>query len=116
MVTIKNEVGLIGTVCLWNFYNDNSAAEIGYELETASKGKGYMNEAVATVIDFAFQSLGLIKVDAYTHKENKSSEKLLLMNRFELNTDKIDAENPDNLIFSLSSDKYFGSGTLQICR
>ncbi len=81
---IRNEKNgpLIGTVCLWNFSEDRSSAELGYEMLPAFQGNGYMNETVREVIEFAFKELHLKKLEAYTHKENAASMRLLVSNNF----------------------------------
>jgi [ribosomal protein S5]-alanine N-acetyltransferase len=68
---------LIGTICLFNFSEDHSKAEIGYELLPDFQGKGLMQEAALKVIHFGFQHLGLNSVEASTHSENQSSTRLL---------------------------------------
>lgn len=73
---INSEV-LIGTICLFNFSNDRSIAEIGFELLPDFHGKGIMKEAASAVINYGFQKIGLNSIEAYTHPENESSQKLL---------------------------------------
>lgn len=68
---------LIGAICLWNFSEEKISAEVGYELLPAFQGRGYMREALARVIDFAFQELALQELTAYVHAENESSIRLL---------------------------------------
>jgi len=76
-ITLKDHDKLAGTICLFNFSNENDQAEIGYELLPAFQGQGIMQEAIAKVIAFAFDVIGLKTIEAYTHLENKSSTKLL---------------------------------------
>lgn len=78
----KSHRQFIGTICLWNFSQENSVADIGYELLPAFQGKGLMNEALKTILNFGFNELQLKRIEAYTHRENKSSTKLLLKNNF----------------------------------
>lgn len=68
---------LIGTICLFDFSDDNMKAEIGYELLPDFQGKGIMQEATSKVIDFGIQHIGLNSIEAYTHFENQSSTRLL---------------------------------------
>lgn len=68
---------LIGTICLFNFSEDHSKAEIGYELLPDFQGKGIMEEAASKVIHFGFQEVGLNSIEACTHSENQSSTRLL---------------------------------------
>ncbi len=76
-ITLNNNDKLIGTICLFNFSDDNLKAEIGYELLPDFQGKGMMQEAIATVINFGMYHIGLQSIEAYTHVENISSTKLL---------------------------------------
>ena len=68
---------LIGTVCLFDFSSDNTKAEMGFELLPACQGKGFMQEAVTAVLDYAFQQIQLHSIEAYTHAENLNSIRLL---------------------------------------
>lgn len=68
---------LIGTICLFDFSEDHSKVEIGYELLPHFQGKGIMQEAISKVIHFGFQDVGLNSIEAYTHSENQSSTRLL---------------------------------------
>ena len=42
------------------------------------------------------------RLEAYTHKDNLSSTKLLLKYNFMMDTNKVDEINPDNNIYFLS--------------
>ncbi len=100
VVTLKNKHILVGTICLWNFSKDKTKAEVGFELKPEHQGKGIMNEALVKVLEFGFESISLASIDAYTHKENFSSIKLLKKNNFEQNTELIDSENSNDIIFT----------------
>ncbi len=76
-ITLKGTDKLIGTICLFDFSNDNLKAEIGYELLPNFQGKGLMQEAAFKVLEFGFQHIGLNSIEAYTHSENQSSTSLL---------------------------------------
>ncbi|MBI1933155.1 MAG: GNAT family N-acetyltransferase [Ignavibacteriales bacterium] len=97
---VENEK-LIGTICLWNFTENNFSAEVGYELLPEYCGKGVMDEALKKVLEFGVTELKLNKIEAYTHKNNQASLKLLIKNNFSLNSDKKDDENSNNVIYSL---------------
>src|SRR5688572_16235970 len=58
-VTQKTSDTLIGTICLWNISLERDMGEIGYELSPRFQGKGMMQEAVAAVIKFGFEQMGL---------------------------------------------------------
>jgi RimJ/RimL family protein N-acetyltransferase len=97
-ITLKENPGLVGTICLWNLSADRKTAELGYELCPSIQGKGIMNEAIGMVIDFAF-SEGFTKLEAFTHRENKASTNLLLKHRFSLDEGRKDENDPDNIIY-----------------
>ena len=100
-ISQNNNPKLIGTICLWNFSNDKSTAEVGYELVPAYQGYGIMTAALESVVDFGFRALKLQTIQAYTHKNNLKSSKLLLKTSFS-NIGQIDPENPHTQIFELS--------------
>lgn len=106
-ITFKNYSRLIGSICLWNLSREENKAEIGYELLPDFQGKGIAHEAVLVVIDYGFNIMSLNKIEAYTHKENLASIKLL--EKFEFVRDlqeesKIDfsIENPNIVVYSLN--------------
>ena len=80
-ITLKENGKMIGTVCLWNLSADRKSAELGYELHPDYQRKGYMDEAIKEVIGFAFRS-GFTSLEAYTHRDNLASTKLLLKHGF----------------------------------
>ena len=98
-ITLNGIDKLIGTICLFDFSNDHSKAEIGYELLPGFQGKGIMREATLKVIDFGIHHMGLTSIEACTHSENESSTSLLEKLDF-----KMHGVVGDNLmIFKLSS-------------
>lgn len=100
-ISLKDHPNLIGTICLWNFSEDRKEAEVGYELLPEYHSKGIMSEALAAVVDFAFQNLHLQEIVAMTHKLNENSKGLLLKHDFVLQEDRKDEDFPENLVFSL---------------
>ena len=47
---------------------------IGYWLDEAQWGKGYMSEAVCAVLDYGFNKLGLTLISANCYPQNKRSQ------------------------------------------
>jgi [ribosomal protein S5]-alanine N-acetyltransferase len=41
-ITLKDSNELIGTICIWNFSEELSKGEVGYELSPAYQGRGIM--------------------------------------------------------------------------
>jgi len=101
-ITQTDNDKLIGTICLFDFSDELKKCEIGYELLPNYQGQGIMNEALKKIIEFTFQTLGLETIDAFTHKENQSSTKLLQKFNFE-ETTIIDEANPNLIVFRLSN-------------
>jgi ribosomal-protein-alanine N-acetyltransferase len=99
-ITLNGTDSLIGTICLFNFSDENSRAEIGYELLSGSQGKGIMQEATSKVIEFGIRHIGLNLIEAYTHCENHSSTRLLEKLKFKMHI----ASHDNMLIFKLISD------------
>lgn len=98
----SGEEKLIGTICLWNFSEDQSVSEVGYELIPDFQGRGYMNEALVVILDYGFENLGLKKIKAFTHIDNQQSTRLLERNRFRLEAGRKDDHNPHHIIYSLT--------------
>ncbi len=100
-ITIKTESKIIGTICLWNFSQDNKTAEVGYDLHPEFQGKGIMSEALKGIIDFGFTILKINRIEAFTHNKNKDSKKLLIKNGFSLLERRKDKDNPSNIVFEI---------------
>lgn len=100
-ITLKNNPTIVGTICLWNFSADKKIAEVGYDLNPAFQKKGIMDEALKSVVNFGFSKLNLSKIEAFTHKENESSLKLLKKNSFQFIENRKDEDDPNNIIFEI---------------
>jgi RimJ/RimL family protein N-acetyltransferase len=68
---------LIGTATLFKFDDQNRHAEVGYILHRDFWGKGLMSEVLATMIDHAFNTLELHRLEADTDPRNAPSNALL---------------------------------------
>ncbi|MGB4843261.1 MAG: GNAT family N-acetyltransferase [Ferruginibacter sp.] len=101
-ITLNGNEKLIGTVCLFDYSEELKKCEIGYELLTAYQGQGIMIEATKKIIEYAFLTVGLKTIDAFTHKDNQSSTKLLQKLNFE-KTGIVDETNPDMILFRLAN-------------
>jgi [ribosomal protein S5]-alanine N-acetyltransferase len=73
---------IIGSVGLY-MNNHHHRAEICYDLAKAYWRKGIMEKALKVTIDFAFEKLGLHRVEALTLKENVASIGILTKMGFE---------------------------------
>jgi [ribosomal protein S5]-alanine N-acetyltransferase len=94
---------LAGTIGLWNLDKQNNKAELGYELLPAYYHQGIMTEALAKVLEFGFEKLGLSKIEAWAHPENDRSATLLHKFNFirDHEAEKYKPEDAIEIIFSL---------------
>ncbi|MBA3354868.1 MAG: GNAT family N-acetyltransferase [Pyrinomonadaceae bacterium] len=69
----RTDGALIGTTTLFNLDLGNHRAEIGYGLDRAHWGKGYMNEALQVLLAYAFEDLALHRIEADVDPRNTSS-------------------------------------------
>lgn len=68
---------IIGS-CGFNFLDfENAKAEIGYDITRAFWGRGYASEAICALLDYAFLSLKLNRIEAKVEPENVNSVKVL---------------------------------------
>ncbi|MDQ6608963.1 MAG: GNAT family N-acetyltransferase [Bacteroidota bacterium] len=98
-ITLNGTDKLVGTICFFEFSDDHSKAEIGYELLPDFQGKGIMQEAILKVIDFGMQHIGLNSIEAHTHSENQNSTRLLEKFNFK----KLSVNDNNLMIFKLTS-------------
>ena len=68
---------LAGIINLYSFHRQNRRCDIGYMLDRAFWGQGYMQEAMAALIDYAFRVLRLHRIEADIDPRNTASAKLL---------------------------------------
>lgn len=99
-ITLSGQNKLVGTICLFSFSDENESCEIGYELLPNFQGRGIMREAVKKVIDYAFNTIGVQKIEASLHRDNQPSIKLLEKVLFK-NTNQHDKENPELISYNL---------------
>jgi RimJ/RimL family protein N-acetyltransferase len=73
----KEDRRLLGTCTLFRIDASNGRAELGYGLGSRYWSKGYMREALTALIDYAFGTLGLRRLEADVDPRNESSLRLL---------------------------------------
>lgn len=94
---------MIGSICLWNIVAEEAQAEIGYELLPHFQGRGFMQEAVATVLGYGFQQMHLHKIRAILDKRNQSS--LRLLEKYGFVQDKTYNDKEETLISYMLNDE-----------
>ena len=75
-IELKENPGIIGTIGFNNF-TVHHKANIGYDLQSAYWGKGYITEALNKVLDFGFTNLLLNRIEAEVLIGNVASERVL---------------------------------------
>lgn len=101
-ITLSDKNILVGTICLFGFSDENYKCEIGYELLINFQRQGIMKEAAEKVIDYAFNTIKVKKIEAFLHKDNQSSIKLLEKLSFR-NSNEPDKTNPDLICYHLTN-------------
>jgi ribosomal-protein-alanine N-acetyltransferase len=101
-ITLRNSNILLGTICLFSFSDENDKCEIGYELLPNFQGQGIMKEAAEKVIDYAFNTIKVKKIEAFLHRDNQRSVNLLEKFLFR-NADEPDKINPELICYHLTS-------------
>ena len=101
-ITLSDKNILVGTICLFSFSDENDKCEIGYELLTNFQGQGIMKEAAEKVIDYAFNTIKVKKIEAFFHRDNQRSIKLLEKFSFR-NSNEPDKTNPDLICYHLTN-------------
>jgi [ribosomal protein S5]-alanine N-acetyltransferase len=91
----------VGTICLYDFSDEDNTCEIGFELTIKFQGQGIMKEATEEVIKYAFLILKCQKIIAFAHIENQKSTTLLTKLDF-LQSHEVNKENFSIYIFTLS--------------
>jgi [ribosomal protein S5]-alanine N-acetyltransferase len=100
-ITLSERNILIGTICLFGF-SESGKCEIGYELLTNFQGQGIMKEAAEKVIDYAFNTIKVKIIEAFLHRDNQRSIKLLEKLSF-TNSNLADKTNPDLTCYHLTN-------------
>lgn len=110
-IDMKDTKEYVGGICLWNISDDKTQAEIGYDLLPKYRGKGYIQEAIHAVMNYAFEVLKLDKIVAEEVRvENIKSIKALercgfvLEKTFQVQMDDGIIEQRAN--YSLLNDKF----------
>lgn len=109
VITLHHTNKFIGTICIWNILTKENKAEIGYTLDPKFHNMGYMSEALATVIEYGFQTMKLKIIEAFTHEDNKASIRILTKNNF-MPDFSLDFTNKKNRVgFTLKNEPTFGA-------
>lgn len=81
-IALKESNKIIGSICFWNISGEKAKAEIGYELMYEWQGRGIMQEAIKAIVNYGFNTMQLLYIEAVPDPENIKSVKLLENNNF----------------------------------
>mgnify|MGYP003594616711 FL=1 len=81
-VTEKNSDKCIGIMGFYRTQPEHFRAELGYMILPEYWGKGYVTEAVTTLLNFAFNTLKFHSIEAVIDSRHKASERVLQKNGF----------------------------------
>jgi RimJ/RimL family protein N-acetyltransferase len=73
----RHEQHIIGGLCFKGPPDKRGVVELGYGLSPEHQGRGYMTEALRTVIEWAFQQPAVQAIAAETDRKNLASHRLL---------------------------------------
>ncbi|MGY3052550.1 ribosomal-protein-alanine N-acetyltransferase [Pedobacter sp. UYEF25] len=104
LITRSNNEQFLGTICLFDFSEEQNKCEIGYELLAVHQRTGIMNEAAKKVIEYASKKLKVRIIDAHVDRENVSSIKLLRRLNFET-MPNADPGEPSMILFRFKCSK-----------
>jgi [ribosomal protein S5]-alanine N-acetyltransferase len=76
-VVLKEDDRLIGGTGLAVSADEPRIAELGFVLHRDAWGQGYAAEAARTLIDFGFEQLGLNRIYACYHPDNRASARVM---------------------------------------
>lgn len=113
----RDDPALIGSAGLYKWVEEPlRQAELGYDLEPAAWGRGYMREALGAILAFAFGPMQLERVEAFVLTSNERSQRVLDrlgFRRVALLPDHGEDEHGtlrDEWLFGLSHDDFPGPG------
>ena len=77
-ISEKGDDRIIGTVCISNIlFGSVKSCYLSYKISADCQGKGYATEAVAEVIDFAWNILQLHRIESYVMPRNQKSLRVM---------------------------------------
>ncbi|MEX2159205.1 MAG: GNAT family protein [Dehalococcoidia bacterium] len=76
-ITLPDSGKLIGNCGLRRKDNNETEADIGYELSPDYWGNGYATEGARTMVDFGFRDFGLHRISSWCNADNVRSARVL---------------------------------------
>jgi len=75
VITYDNEV--IGQIQIFNFFNHNTCAEVGYFIKRSYWNKGINTKVLKEVVRFGIEVMGFERIEAMAHIDNIGSNRTL---------------------------------------
>ncbi len=72
----------VGMMGFWRMQPEHFRAEVGYIIAPWFHGRGYATEALAAVLQYGFENMGMHKIDADVHPDNPASLRVLARHGF----------------------------------
>ncbi len=95
---------------------DGRCAEIGYTFAPAGRGRGWATEAAAALAEWCFESVGVSRMSAQLHPENRASARVAerigmvfeghTRNSYWLDRNDGTAENSDDWLYGMTRDEW----------
>jgi RimJ/RimL family protein N-acetyltransferase len=76
-IWLKEDPQLIGQLILFKINWQELKGELGYYIAKDFQNKGFTFEAVKEMVKYIFTVIKMNKLEAFCHKENKASQKIL---------------------------------------
>lgn len=76
-IELKEKGTIIGIAGFINYWEDHAKAEVAFVLSPDYWGKGYMPEALNSIMDHGFQEMALHRIEAKCEIDNFASEKAM---------------------------------------
>jgi len=77
-ITLRGDPRLVGSLGFYKWARPSGhMAEMGYDLQREHWGKGIMSEAMRAVIDFGFERMQLLRMEAFVFLLNTRSTRML---------------------------------------
>lgn len=81
-ITQKESKEIIGTISIWNLNDKENKAEYGYGIFPDYRRRGFMKETIEAVNTYAFETMKLHVLEAYTSHHNQASKDFLVKMNF----------------------------------
>ena len=98
----KENLGLLGAIGFNDLSKTDQKAEIGFWLLPEHWGKGIIKEVANPICNYAFEKLGLRKIEAMVETENENSKKVLKKIGFDYQETMENCETKNDKLISLA--------------